>query len=76
MLLTQINVCHFRKPTLNTSTTFYVQDSTCKASLRTAITVTVIQAPNAPTVTSNNLYVCSGNTATLTASGVYNNLSW
>ncbi len=62
-------------PTLTNTTTYYAQDSSgCGVSPRTAITVTI--NPN-PTVTavSNNSLICTGQTATLTASGA-NTYTW
>ena len=64
----------FITPNLSGTTTYYVQTTVdgC-TSPRTAVTVTVNQTPNAPT--ASGATVCSGNTATLTATapgGTYN----
>ena len=57
----------FTTPTLTSSTTFYVQDSTCAQSVRKAVLVIVSQ----PTVSiAGTNTVCLGSSATLTASGV------
>lgn len=56
----------YSTPNLTTSTTYYVQDSTCTNSIRTAITVTVTQ----PSITiTGPATVCSGSLTTLTATG-------
>lgn len=57
----------FSTPTLTANTTYYVQDSTCARSIRTAITVTVNVLP---TVTiAGTSTVCSASNYTMTASG-------
>lgn len=58
----------FTTPALTTSTTYYVANNSgaCEGS-RTPAVVTVNLSPSSPTV--NNVSVCSGLTATLTASG-------
>ncbi|WP_316765939.1 putative Ig domain-containing protein [Pedobacter frigiditerrae] len=59
-------------PVLNTSTTYYVQAISAagcaNASGRVLVTVNVTQRPTAPTVTSNNVNVCIGNTTILSVS--------
>lgn len=62
-------------PALTTSTTYYVQDSTCSASsIRTPVLVTVDNLkPPAPAVANST--ICSGNTAALSASGI-GTLGW
>ncbi len=57
---------NFITSVLTTTTNFFVQDSTCGASPRTQITVTVIPSP---TVTVNSGSICSGNSFTITPSG-------
>lgn len=60
----------FVTPVLNTSTTYYVKDSTaCGISPATAVNVTVITTPTLNAVTTATT-LCSGNSATLTASGM------
>lgn len=66
---------NYSSPSLTTSTTYYVQDSTCSASsMRTAVLVTVDNLkPPAPAGT--NTTICSGSTASLSASGI-GTLGW
>jgi hypothetical protein len=60
----------FVTPVLNNSTTYYVKDSTaCGISPVTAVNVTVIPSPTLTAVASNSA-LCSGNSVTLTASGM------
>lgn len=54
---------------LSSSTTFYVQDSTCAAGPRTAISVTVNPAPVNQLITPANTSICSGGNATITVAG-------
>jgi N-acetylneuraminic acid mutarotase len=54
-------------PTLTTNTTYYVQDSTCGAGPRTAITVTINSAPNI-VITGTNL-ACANKTVALNTGG-------
>ncbi|MFM2017648.1 MAG: hypothetical protein RL007_1304, partial [Bacteroidota bacterium] len=49
----------FATPTLNTTTTYYVQDSTCASSPRTAIVVTVSPTMSTSISTLNNV-TCNG----------------
>lgn len=56
----------FATPILTTSTTYYVEDSTCAASIRTPVTVSVIPLP---TVTVNSGSICSGNSFTIAPTG-------
>ncbi len=59
---------NFTTPTLNNNTTYYVQDSSCAAGTRTAVTVTVNgNPPDAPGVYTQ--YICNGEPAILTAYG-------
>ena len=62
----------FTTPILTSTTTYYVQDSTCAASLtRTSITVTVSPLP-VPTIIGNNtLCVNSGNYTYTTQAGMF-----
>ena len=56
----------YSTPTLTATTTYYVQDSTCARSIRTAVNITVTQ----PTITiTGPATVCSGSLTTLTATG-------
>jgi len=59
----------FTTPTLISSTVYYVESTvgTCTSPTRTAVNVTVNSAPNAPTVASNSVSICSGQTASLEA---------
>lgn len=57
----------YTTPTLTTTTTYYVQDSTCARSIRTAVTVTVNPLPAVAIAGSNT--ICSASNYTLTASG-------
>lgn len=57
----------YATPNLTTTTTFYVQDSTCARSIRTAVTVTVNALPTISIAGSNT--VCSASNYTMTASG-------
>jgi len=59
----------FNTGALSSSTTFYVQDSTCAAGPRTAISVTVNPAPVNQLVTPANTSICSGGNATITVAG-------
>jgi gliding motility-associated-like protein len=65
----------FQTPVLTASTTFYVESAsgTCKSS-RTAVTVTVNKAVPAPTAAGQ--IVCSGSSATLTASAQSGTFEW
>jgi gliding motility-associated-like protein len=59
----------YTTPNLTGTTTYYAQNSfgTCE-SPRTAVTITVTPAPDAPTVTPSPATTCSGTSAVLTAS--------
>ncbi|GAC1306937.1 MAG: hypothetical protein NVSMB24_18000 [Mucilaginibacter sp.] len=65
----------FQTPVLTASTTFYVESAsgTCKSS-RTAVTVTVNKAVPAPTAAGQ--IVCSGSSATLTATAQSGTFEW
>jgi gliding motility-associated-like protein len=65
----------FQTPVLTASTTFYVESvsGTCKSS-RTAVTVTVNKAVPAPTAAGQ--IVCSGSSATLTATAQSGTFEW
>ncbi|PUZ26800.1 gliding motility-associated C-terminal domain-containing protein [Chitinophaga costaii] len=56
---------------LSKDTTFYVEgyNGTCGSTVRTAVHVTVGSVINAPVLKSNNLSICSGQSATLQVSG-------
>lgn len=62
-------------PTLNANTTYYVQamNGTC-AGPRTAVTVTVNSIPDNPTIVGAS--ICSGNSATLTATAPGGTYAW
>ncbi len=58
----------FTTPALNASRTYYVEAANagnCTSSARTSITVNVTALPPAPALTSNNVSVCIGASATL-----------
>jgi hypothetical protein len=59
----------FNTGALSSSTTFYVQDSTCAAGPRTAISVAVNPAPMNQLITPANTSICSGGNATITVAG-------
>jgi gliding motility-associated-like protein len=65
----------FQTPVLTASTTFYVESAsgTCKSS-RTAVTVTVNNAVPAPSAAGQ--IVCSGSSATLTATAQNGSFEW
>jgi gliding motility-associated-like protein len=65
----------YTTPTLNTSTTFYVEavSNGCTGP-RKAVNVTITQSPTAPT--ASGTAICSGNTATLTAVGPGGTYTW
>ncbi len=67
----------FTTPTLTSNTTYYVSatSGSCASATRTAVAVTVTAAPAAPTVTPSSASICSGQTATFTASGT-GTFSW
>lgn len=64
----------FITPALNTSTTYYVQDSTCAASSRAAVTVTVNPPPTL-TLTGNTT-ICNGDSTQLTVNGNGDTFTW
>lgn len=66
---------NFTTPTLNANTTYYVQamNGTC-AGPRTAVTVTVNSIPANPTIAGAS--ICSGNSATLTATAPGGTYVW
>jgi len=65
----------YTTPVLNNTTTYYVQNSVAGcASPRAAVTVTVTAAVPAPTATGTS--VCSGNSATLSATGSPGGYAW
>jgi len=61
----------FTTPVLTTSQTYYVESviDGCVSSTRTELTIQVNPIPDAPTVTPENPAICSGETATLYATG-------
>jgi photosystem II stability/assembly factor-like uncharacterized protein len=63
----------FTTPTLNANTTYYVQDSTCSASARLAISVTVTQPP---TVTVTPASRCGNGIVTLGATPSNGIINW
>lgn len=63
----------FTTPALTTTTSYYVaamRNGCTDESERTRVTATVNAIPAAPVVTSNNVAVCNGNTATFNAQSV------
>jgi hypothetical protein len=65
----------YTTPVLNTTTTYYVQSTSNGCSgPRTPVTATVNQTPTAPTAA--NATICSGNTASLTASAPGGTYRW
>jgi gliding motility-associated-like protein len=65
----------FTTPALNSNTTYYVQNtqSTC-ISPRTAVTVTIISS--VPLPSASNTTICSGNTASIPATGAIGGYAW
>lgn len=76
-LLLWIGPSYTTLPLLNT-TTYYVQETDASGctSARTAVTVTVNPLPAAPTVTPSPAAICSGATATLTATAPGGTYDW
>jgi hypothetical protein len=64
----------FTTPSLSSTTTYYVQDSTCAASTRTAVTVTVNPLPTISL--AGNLSYCSGDSTTLSVNGSGDGFEW
>jgi gliding motility-associated-like protein len=66
----------YATPNLTATTTYYVETANINGcpSSRTAVTVTVNPIPPAPTV--KNVTICSGNSATLTATAASGTLQW
>lgn len=65
----------FPTPILNSNTSFYVQTTVAGCtSIRTPVAVSVTPLPSAPTATVPA--ICSGNTATLTATGAGGSYQW
>jgi gliding motility-associated-like protein len=67
---------YYTTPPLNATTTYYVQSTSSNGcvSPRTAVTVTVTTLPSDPVVSGTT--VCSGTSATLTASGSGGTYQW
>ncbi len=61
-------------PTLTSNTTYYVQDSTCGAGPRTAITVTINNVPTV-VITGTNL-ACANRTVALNTGGSASTYTW
>lgn len=59
---------NFTSPVLTSTTTFYVQDSTCGPGNRTAVLVTVLPAPDV-TANASNDSICLGGSVTLSGTG-------
>jgi len=62
---------NFLTPTINSTQTYYVEalnSSSCGSTTRTAVTVTALPAPAAPTISGTGTAICPGTSATLTAS--------
>ncbi|MGB3947751.1 MAG: YCF48-related protein [Bacteroidia bacterium] len=64
---------NFITPSIHSNTTFYVQDSTCSASPRKAITVYLIQAP---TLTASSEVFCDTSSTVLTANTSNGVVNW
>lgn len=65
---------NYSTPTLTANTTYYVQDSTCGAGPRVAITVTV---NSLPTLTISGVAaICNGSSATLSVTGAPLSYTW
>lgn len=64
----------FNTGILTNTTTYYVQDSTCAASTRTAVTVTVNPLPTISL--SGTTQICSGDSTTLAVSGNGDGFEW
>lgn len=65
---------NYATPTLTANTTYYVQDSTCGAGPRIAITITVNALPTL-TVSGVNA-ICNGSSATLSVTGTPLTYTW
>jgi hypothetical protein len=63
---------NFTTPTLTSTTTYYIQDSTCGPGTRVAVTVSVMPIPN---LAIANLSVCATGSVNLVASGA-NTYTW
>lgn len=63
---------NFITPTLTSTTTYYIQDSTCGPGTRVAVTVSVMPIPNLAVA---NLSVCANGSVNLVASGA-NTYTW
>ena len=63
---------NFTTPTLTSTTTYYIQDSTCGPGTRVAVTVSVMPIPNLAVA---NLSVCANGSVNLVASGA-NTYTW
>lgn len=63
---------NFTTPTLTSTTTYYIQDSTCGPGTRVAVTVSVMPTPNLAVA---NLSVCANGSVNLVASGA-NTYTW
>ncbi len=59
---------NFITPVLTSATTYYVQDSTCAESARTAVNVSINSLPNV-TANATSTNVCAGTSTTLTGGG-------
>ena len=68
---------NFTTPPLTATTTYYVATTlNGLTSSRTAATVTIYDMPAAPTVAADTVTICSGNKATLVASGSTGTYQW
>lgn len=63
---------NFATPVLSSTSTYYIQDSTCGPGNRTAVTVSVMAIPN---LAISNLSVCANGSVNLIASGA-NTYTW
>lgn len=58
----------YSTPTLTTNATFYIEESTCGSSTRTAVQVTVLPQPTI-LASANPSVICNGHSTTLTING-------
>lgn len=65
---------NYSTPTLTANTTYYVQDSTCGAGPRVAITITVNALPTLTVAGTNT--ICNGGTGTISVTGTPLSYTW
>ncbi|MBK0380470.1 gliding motility-associated C-terminal domain-containing protein [Mucilaginibacter segetis] len=69
----------FTTPALTANTTYYVEASSagnCNPSSRTSVTITITPLPQDPTVTTPNVLVCNGSSATLSISSPQSGITY